>query len=809
MHIAAHYPPFPRTVVAPETTLLSLDPMPTLAALTGNGLVLWTILVVTGYTGSLAGNLLPDTLRSALPFLAPGTTPDLALFAARAGSLALALLATIVAGLGAGGPLLRFLGLHAGGMLRQAPFGIATAGIALLGLGLVGCWQAPLLLAVPAAAVLAGLASPGRGRKAFPWPHRVPRLPLFLWLPSLVSLWAVGLVLLAPETFQDPLRYHLFFPKRFLLERKFVFCPDYFFWSYMGPLHMVYAAWMAACGDAGAKAVNAACALLGLAALWRMARIALPDQSGRHLLMALTLTAPGLVLVTGSAFAEHGVSLFVLLAAEALLDARAGARSRLRLAALALGIAGSVKYTAVFGAAGIALMALGDRDLRVLLRPRHLARAVAPALLPLLPWLVLRWWWTGDPVSPVLARLGVQSLDAPSRPALDVAYGFTAQAYGKWAADPGSFFCLPIVFAGAHEGFWEHPGPALACLFPLILLPGRRLASAERRIFHFAVGSAGAWVILFGAASPHYVAGLYGGWTLGGLVLLGRTPRIASEVVGNLFRYCVFVQALLAVSAAAQRFQPRDVALGIVTPDRHLEEVLLPRAVHFRIRSALEKAAPSRGVVYDYGDDQSYYLAGRVQPDYEYGSSPLFWRIAAASSGPAELRKRLRQRGWTHEIYTTLWPHLEGRAGRLAFRHDERTLEVVQAFRARYASLVLRLEPVDRGNIGPSSYAYAFLSGPRAGRTAADRTRRIPFLPGAEGITWTGDIALENNRLREADASYREALLRFPRYGVLHDRLARLAFIRGDPGAARRHLARAAAVGWEADDLRREGDVLK
>ncbi|MEK7767081.1 MAG: hypothetical protein AAB368_12665, partial [bacterium] len=378
----------------------------------------------------------------------------------------------------------------------------AAASFGVLGLGLAGLWY-PSLLAILAAVGVARTLAALRRRGSAPRPIRAPAFPwrrLEVALPAALLGWLLLLICLAPEVFQDAMRYHLFLPKRFLLEHKYFFVDRYFFWSYMGLTHMLYGPALALGGVLTAHAVNLAMAGMAFSSLIRIMRAAGLPLPAQALAAGLTVTAPGLLLVTGSAFAEHGGALYVFLAAESLLDDRSAGFRQLRAAALWIGLAFTAKYTAAFGAVGCVLMLAfrADRGRTwAVIRARPAVLAVLLAL-PNAPWAVQRWLHTGDPVSPYLAKAGLQTLDASSAVELDVYYDFAGRMHHTWLAAPEELLRYPVQFAGAHAGFWEHPGPALPALILAAVLFSSTLASAAVQLLLFGVGSAGAWLLLFG-----------------------------------------------------------------------------------------------------------------------------------------------------------------------------------------------------------------------------------------------------------------------------------------------------------------------
>ncbi len=738
--------------------------------------LLWASVFLFWYVAELAKWIRPGIIKWALPFFGASGPPDPFRFFILLLTFAAGVALSLAAGYWPGRLAAGFLRLGEVGLGRLIPLGWAALSMPLLGLGLVGCWYQGLfllLLGPVAAAGAISLSTRLRHVRISPeWRH------LVFVLPAGLLGWVTLLVILAPEVFQDAMRYHLFFPKRFLLEHKYVFVERYFFWSYMGLPHMLYGAALALQGELWAKAVNFVYMLLSLAALWRIAGIIGLPPWARSLLMGLSVSAPGLILITASVFVEHCSALYVLLAVEAVLLASTSLlRRRLREGLIMLGLAFMAKYTAIIGLAGIALMVASQsagyaweavrRELRV--------KNLAWLALPSVPFGILRWIWTGDPLSPLMAKLGFQTMDASSRIALAKYYEFTTRSYEQWLAEPAVLLnflmSFPNIFAGAHGGFWEHPGPAIPCLLLAAVVYFSRMPVNVRRLLLFCAGSAGTWFLFWGATSPHYIMGLCGLWTAAFIGTLVALPPATGLILRNLLAFLVFYQALVSLVAGTYRWGPRDVALGIISKPYYLTH-LPPTGVHYPIRKELERRYPDRGTVYVYGDDTSYYLSGRVHVDYENGSDPWLWRLAAQSHDAADLRKKLRQRGWTHMLYSTRWPEIltqKDQEDLYTFRHQARTLELMQNFLRRYASVALL-----RKGAGTQRYMFScvfeFVEEERA-----EISQPLPFLPGAEALVLTGDHAWREGDLKAAEAFYRTKLASFPNCAMLHDRLDRIA----------------------------------
>jgi len=766
-------------------------------------IVAWAGTMVAWYAIALLPWINPGIIKWGLPFFSMTAPPVWSLFVRRISVFAACLAAAVATGHGPGLALVRFLRLRQRTAGAVIPVGWAATSAVLLGAALTGCWIPGVLTAIfgftalTSAISLLQVRNGPRGPAGSDVWRRVEVL-----LPAVLMGWILLLVCLAPESFQDAMRYHLWYPRRFLLEHKLFFVDHYFFWSYLGLPQMLCGLGMSLGGETAARAVNVAMALLCLAALMRIACLAGLPPPDRALLLGLTITAPGLQLITGSAFIEHSWALYVLLAVESALAPGNPTAARARETAFMLGVAFTAKYTALFGAAGLAMMiGLGNaKDAWRAAVRRHVAVIAAFLVGPNLGWAGLRWLATRDPVSPHLARLGMRTLDASSSAALAAYYDFADIAHRSLLSAPRLLLQYPTVFAGAHGGFWEHPGPAISAMLIAILVYAGRLPDRVNQLLLFAIGSVGGWFLFCGGVSPHYIMAIAGIWTAAAIGVLPSLPALPRRVLWNLLVFCVFLQTLLSFVAATFRFGPRDEAMGAVTPAYYLANGLEPKQAHYPIRRELERLAPHRGTVYVYGDDTSYYLSGRVFCDYENGSQPLLWQLAAESATPEILRKKLVQRDWTHMIYSTRWPDELGLTNHLTFRHSAATFGVMQSFWRRYARPILVYEVPFGESVG-HTYAFEFLPHPKNHLANVEYPRRQPFLPGAEALVFKGDAALANGDLRGAAMAYRRWNRRIPGTGILADRLARLSLQEHRTAEARRFARDAARLDWLAPSL--------
>jgi len=309
---------------------------------------------------------------------------------------------------GAGGAALALLPVRRERNLgAKLGIGCGLGGLAALGLGLCGVLYASVAVAVLAAgAVLAAV----RERDAIKSVRiQRPRSIEGWFLFAAMGLMAAVCLAMAfgPEGGWDALYYHLRLPKLYAMRHKVYFVTYLFPSHYPQGIEMLFTLGWLLGGEGAAKLVNFAFWPLCAAAMLRLGRRIFDDGEHRQrswrrspnakaisgLGTVLALTMPIVGTLASENYIDLGLTFYLVLALASLLD------GGMVTAGLLLGVALGAKYTAVFGlvAAVAALHAAGRR--------RSIRPAAIAAILPILPWLVKNWVFTGDPTAPFLSRI--------------------------------------------------------------------------------------------------------------------------------------------------------------------------------------------------------------------------------------------------------------------------------------------------------------------------------------------------------------------------------------------------------------------
>jgi hypothetical protein len=565
----------------------------------------------------------------------------------------------------------RRLAALAGPAARAERWGLPLA----LGLGAIGCalsllatagrLTAPWLIVLLAAA--AGVAAP-EWRPLLAAVAAAARRPRRQWAPAALAALVAAAPSLAlalyPPTGFDALLYHLPAAARFASSGRLTVAPELRFPALPWLNELLFAAAMRLQDDVAAQLFECVAFLGAAALLWEMGSRRCGPWAGA-LGAALWLGSPLAAWAAASAYVEPLVALFLLATVEALLLAREAREPRMLILAGALaGCAAATKYQGLFAIGLVAAWTLrhgapdapstnappGEppepsptaagnapdahrvpagrawrtwRTWRTLAPPLLVAAAVA------LPWYVWIGAATGDPLFPLLTRLGHPPLTGVPRP----------PPWQVLLAHP----CLAL-----RPAIWPYPpgSPLLWLLAPLPLLGWRRFPLAAQ------LATAGLALVLVTAAihpdprllsvaGPLFagaIAAVVAPWSLarwGAAGAAGAAPRLLAITLLALLPGCSYT-ALLAARRGAI---PCD-AVG-------RESYLRRQLPGYGALSWLNSVHGRRYSVYGlWAENLRYYATGRFLGDW-YGPAPFAAAVRAAGR-PADLRAFLVTAGADH-----------------------------------------------------------------------------------------------------------------------------------------------------------------
>lgn len=286
--------------------------------------------------------------------------------------------------------------------------GLVGLGLAGLITGIVGLL--PYGVAI-AGFVLAGLLAVSLATQAFrktlwlrPFARRPQGAEWLVGLAIAVPLLAGVVGTLAPSTTSDwdTIAYHLAVPKIWLHAGQIQPISFIHHSNFPGSIDLLYLWGLAYGGQAGAKAFTLVAFVLGLLAIFGLARTRYGASSACWAAAAFA-SVPVVVWETGTGYIDVVHGLYAGLGAWLLFSGiEAGRRGEILVGGVLLGFAAGTKYTGLQAliAVGVVLAAL------LLIRPslrsmtKSIATAAALSLVIAAPWYVRNAAWTGNPVFP-------------------------------------------------------------------------------------------------------------------------------------------------------------------------------------------------------------------------------------------------------------------------------------------------------------------------------------------------------------------------------------------------------------------------
>ena len=223
---------------------------------------------------------------------------------------------------------------------------------------------------------------------------------LFLALLAAPLLYAWYYALTPPFSW-DAQVYHLLIPKRLIANKGFCFLPFNVYSNMPYAMDLFYLLAMAAADDAAANLTHFALGVLVCISLIAISRRYFTPLAG--IIAALLFVChPMVIYEYGVAFIDVGLALFCLWTAASLLEwRRTGCIGYLILSGVFAGMGMGSKYTMIAGAAAaiIILLGLSFRRLQLILY------FMIPAGLLIIPWLIKNYYYTGNPVYPLMYHI--------------------------------------------------------------------------------------------------------------------------------------------------------------------------------------------------------------------------------------------------------------------------------------------------------------------------------------------------------------------------------------------------------------------
>lgn len=592
--------------------------------------------------------------------------------------------------------------------------GLGLIAYAAFGLGLVGLYRPPVLLAALVGAgvclrrdLLASLrdlvAWGGRLRRNIGRPPRgVPTLAILLTLGAGLALLGA----LTPPHHYDPLTYHLALPQRFLQTGSTLPLPDDGLSHLPLTVELLYGVGLAFGSEVFGQLLHLAFAGITAAAVWALTARHFDRLTG-WLAVAVFASTPLVPVWARVANIDIALGCFILLAVAAALRAydgdaaaRCQARRWLALAGVFAGFALGSKYFGLFALVPLGMAILlnrwwegrseGWRGARA-----ALADACVFGLFTALvasPWYLKSWILWGHPVWPFT-------------------FGVTARAESTGAAlmrefienkvisprTPVGYLLLPLraYIRGDFEQRYTILSPLFLLLPALVALP--RLWRRWRREFLFLLAASGGFIAGWttGVQELRYLLAICGPLSiLTAAVLRAAWERRAGQALAraSLIGAAVVMAVLVVLHVGSD--WPAGILLGWESRDSYLANSPAYGATHKALSYVVAHAGPGERALI-FNDTQVYYLPVERRAESAYVLSDLFtW--SATYPTPERALAELREEGIAYLVVneaTIRWwgeGDPEGRVGAAKVDFDRLTQQL---------ELVYRDGPADRPHI--------------------------------------------------------------------------------------------------------------
>jgi hypothetical protein len=465
--------------------------------------------------------------------------------------------------------------------------------------------------------------------------RKLPSIPVEICFPLLIIapvlllnfLWAV-----APEIQYDANNYHLAVPRIYLASSGFVNLP-YFFHSYFFRLtEMLFSLGFALQGPAAAKYMSFVFGLAATCCVFVLGKLAFDTRTGVWA-AALFYTTPIVSWLSSTADNDNAVAMFLTAAVIALLKFRED-RERAGWLYIAALLAGATIATKINGAFGLIPLFIA-----VFWEHRKSKIAVICAVLLLivaLPWYAVTYYWTGNPVFPLLNGLFRSPLSSFENRVMNANDFGIGTGLGALARLP-----FRLIFDTSRFGEAAPRGTAgiallLAFPFSAVLLRNRRKATG------FLIATSVSYLLLW-AYSFQYLR-----------YYTQILPVICVMAAATMFyfgaRVGLAIVLILQFATTPPQFWniperfPIAVALGRETREHFLQRSLGPYAAVQYLNKVTKLGERVLGVDTEY---VRFYLNAPLDSLVE---STLNGALVKTTSMPAnsDLADRLRQAGYTY-----------------------------------------------------------------------------------------------------------------------------------------------------------------
>ena len=456
----------------------------------------------------------------------------------------------------------------------------------------------------------------------------------------------------APEVQFDALNYHLPVPRMYLEAHGLIDLP-YFFHSYFAHLaEMVFAFAMALYGPMVVKLMMAAIGLVSAIAVYSLGKSIFNSQLGLWAAAFFYLT-PLVSWLTGTAHTDLILILMTTSACIAFLQWRNTRRlSWIVATSLMIGASVGVKLNAAYAAIGFAVAFLFvNLSRREYLKHKVYAAAmlVLPAILVALPWYLMTYIHTGNPVFPMLNGIFKSPRTEPVNTLMN------AENFGI-GMNVAALLRIPFRLSLDSSRFGEalpagSMGPLLLLLIPLGFIAAYKCSEA-RLLALVAVIYFVLWADTFQYA--RYYLAIFP--IVAVLAIAGVDYFSTNRLIRSISKIALSVLLIVQPPLLALRYWniserfPAQVAFGLESRDAFLKRVLDGYGSTKFINGSI---APGKKVIGIDTESLRFYLVPPLQTLSESTLDSPLRRLAGIRSED-ELARTLASMGFSYLLTSTL-----------------------------------------------------------------------------------------------------------------------------------------------------------
>lgn len=484
---------------------------------------------------------------------------------------------------------------------------------------------------------------------------------LFLFALCAVSFVFHLLGIFPPPVAFDEMNYQLALPKLYLLNHGFVNTPFNHLSFLPQNINMLFVLGLATGGFVTAKLFSLTLGIMAVFCIFTMGRRWIGEK-GALLGAVIFLLTPVIGNQFRLAISDLGAGFYELTGTFLLLRwlVEPERPRLLTLSAIFWGLALGAKYTALpgYGLTALVLagcLLLGNRRSWLL---SGLLRYTVPALLLWSPWLIKNWWYTGNPVAPLLSTW------IPSRnfifageyqPRVDYVAGQGIPHYFPLHG-LADLLLLPWSLATRYNDFNHDLGPVFLLCFLLLPLAWGRIRHIRKILLLLVVLEWILWLVTGVRMTRYFTAGLALTSLLGGAIVVRAMEREERWI-----RLVVFLPLLGALTLQTMRIiayqntfkKPWGYLAGRCSTFDYLDRTIRPDSPlkAYRFMNESLSADAKILVVQEFRTlylDRKFLAATPWDNDYWHEHVRL-------SRDAAELRRRLKTSGVTHAFVNTYY----------------------------------------------------------------------------------------------------------------------------------------------------------